>query len=114
MDMPLWLQAIAVACVVAILVDRLGPLVFEAYEARRVVRNRAELRAAGLTPEQYVATISPSEYQSYAEAVVKFWPRRTRQDRRDAALDRIGAALGPTAAKDIRDLKAIARRLDHF
>jgi hypothetical protein len=112
MEMPLWLQAMAATCAVVILVHRLAPSAFEAYEAWRTGRNRAALRAAGLTPEQYVSTISPTDYQSYAEAVTTFWPRRTRRARRDATLDRIGRALGPMAAREIRELKSVLRHLD--
>lgn len=111
-EMPSWLLMLTLAVVIAYAADRLWPTVFGAYEHRRVARNRADLAAAGLTPARYMATISPTDYQGYAEAVQQFWPRRTRQARRDATLDRIGAAVGPLAAKEVRDLKASAHQLD--
>ena len=110
-DMPIWLQLIAVVIGLTIIANHFWPDIVAVLEQRRVARNRAELATHGLTPERYMATISPADYQSYAEAVFKFWPKRTRKQRRDTTFDRIGAALDPTAAKDIRELKASANRL---
>lgn len=89
-DMPLWLQIMAAAVAIAIAAERLWPTVFAALERRRVARNRSELAAHGLTPENYMASVSPTDYQGYAEAVRRFWPTRTRQERLEAALKRIG------------------------
>ena len=111
-DMPIWMQLLVIVVGLSVVADRLWPKVFAALEQRRVARNRAELARHGLTPEQYMATLSPTDYQSYAEAVFTFWPRHTRRQRREATLDRVGTALGPTAARDIRELKAIANRRD--
>lgn len=110
-DMPTWIQYLAAVCGVALVIQRLGPQAFRIYEARRVTRNRALLAKAGLTREQYMATIGPTNYQDYAEAVMQFWPRRDRHERRDAMFDRVGKDLGPLAAAEIRAAKEVADRL---
>ncbi len=111
-DMPTWLQLLAVLCVLAIIVERNWRDLWRRYEDLRVRRNRARLAEAGLTPDGYMATINPTDYQSYAEAVMKFWPRRDRHSQRDSTLDRIGKSLGPSAAADVRALKDAADRLN--
>lgn len=111
-EIPSWLQGSGLLCVMLMAVKSAWPIASRAIEQRRVERNRASLAQAGLTPEQYMATISPTDYQSYSEAVQMFWPRRDRSERRDATLDRLGHALGPLAQADIRTAKEVANRLN--
>ena len=110
-EMPAWLQGLACVCGLSIVIAGIWPHFFRIYEDRRVARNRSRLAEIGLTPEQYMATMSPTDYQSYAEAVLHFWPRRDRHERRDAMFDRLGQRLGPRAAADIRAAKSLANRL---
>lgn len=112
-ETPVWIQVLAVIGAVTIAVLDFFPVLRRALDDYRVSRNRAHLmKSTGLTPARYIATISPLDYQSYAEAVYKFWPRRDRHERRDAMLDQIGKIVGPTGAKNVSDLKATADRLD--
>lgn len=114
MNMPFWLLMLGVVGAMGIVVSKVWLLAFNRYEDWRVRRNRETLRGVGLTPEQYMATLSPLDYQDYAEGVTQFWARRQWPERRNAILNRIGKALGPTAARDIRELKSLADRRDRY
>ncbi len=92
-NMPIWLQYLGLTCVVAMVLKQLWPALFAQYEARRVAKNRASLTVAGLTPERYMATLNPTDYQLYAEAVFNFWPRRHQLDRQDSLLDNIARTV---------------------
>lgn len=110
--MPTSAMILLALCFLAFLVERNWRQVWSLWEARRVARNRQLLAQVGITPEEYMSTINPADYQSYAEAVNKFWPRRDDVARRNASLDRINRALGPSADEDIRKLRYLADRLD--
>lgn len=111
-EMPIWLQGLAVVCGLMLVAGRVWPKVFRVYEDRRVARNRSRLAKLGLTPEQYLATISPADFQVYAEAVMEFWPRRDRHARRDAMFDRLQDRLGPEAGAEVQAAKSLANRLN--
>lgn len=111
-EMPTWLVWFAAALAFALVLERGVPKLVRALDQRRVDRNRRTLAEKGLTPEQYMATIDPTNYQAYGEAIAKFWVRRDRHERRDAFVGSLAKALSPAGAREARELNSALNDLN--